>query len=54
MNEYVKIIRSIKATLNKVTAEGADNWLRLTACYQALENMEKAMISESGESQNGN
>ena len=46
MDEYIKTVQQIRATLEKVRAEGAENWERLLACAQALEQLADRMQRE--------
>ena len=46
MDEYMQTIRGVMATLDGVSAEGHENWLRLLSCRQALENMLAKMDAE--------
>lgn len=46
MDEYMKTIRNIMFTISGVKAEGPENWNRLCAAYQALDEMLKKMSAE--------
>lgn len=48
MDEYMKTLQQIMATINGVKAEGAENWRRLLACTQAIESMIEQMKEERG------
>lgn len=49
MDEYIKTLTQIMATLNGVKAEGVDNWRRLLACAQAIEAMIEQMKEAAAE-----
>ena len=46
MNEYMQTIRNIMFTISGVKVEGPDNWNRMCAAYQALEEMLRKMSAE--------
>lgn len=46
--EIIKKIEAVQHTLSKVSAAGPENWNRLLACSQALEEI-KVQLSETEE-----
>lgn len=46
MDKYMKIIRNIMFTMSGVKVEGPENWNRMCAAYQALEEMLRKMSAE--------
>lgn len=44
--DYKVTIQRIMVTLEGVKADGADNWNRLLACHQELQNMLAMMSAE--------